>query len=41
MAQLEQDAWIRNPFQADITKFILFASNEAQLINIKSYKMKM
>ena len=34
MAQLEQHAWIRNPFQADITKATLSAANEAQLIDL-------
>ena len=33
-AQLEQNAWIRNPFQADITKVTLSAANEAQLIEL-------
>ena len=33
-AQLEQYAWIRNPFQADITKVTLSAANEAQLIEL-------
>ena len=34
MAQLEQQAWIRDPFQADITEVTLFAANEAQLADL-------
>lgn len=34
MAQLEQNAWIRHLFQADITKVIWFATNEEQLIDL-------
>ena len=34
MAQLEQHAWIRNPFQVDLTKASLSAAYEAQLIDL-------
>ena len=34
MAQLEQQAWIRDNFQADITEVTLFAANEAQLADL-------
>jgi len=34
MAQLEQNAWIRNHFQAASTEVILFAANEAQTIDL-------
>ena len=38
MVQLEQNAWIRNSFQADITEVILFAGDEAQLLNLSCYE---
>jgi len=34
MAQLEQNALIRNPFQTDISIKFLLAANEAQLIDL-------
>src|SRR6218665_1276835 len=34
MAQLEQNALIRNPFQTDISLKYLLAANEAQLIDL-------
>jgi len=33
MAQLEENAWIRSIFPEDINKIILFAANEAQMID--------
>ena len=32
--KLEQNAWIRNPFQEDIAEVILLAADEAQVIDL-------
>jgi len=34
ISTLEQNAWIRNLFQADITKIILFFANEEKLTDL-------
>ena len=34
MVQHEQNVWICKPFQVDITKVVLFAANETQLIDL-------